>query len=417
MRILYIHQYFATPRGRTGTRSYEQARAMMAAGHEVTMVTTSAQLRDDEVPAGSGAIRRGVVGGVNCIVLTIPYDQRMSYLQRIVSFLKFMVYCCLIVLRERRPDVIFATSTPLTVGVPALVGKWFGGIPYFFEVRDPWPEMPMAMGIISNPLICRALKIFELMIYRHARVLIAVNATLGAAMLADIGGRKPLVVAPNACDTELFGPELDGSGFRSEHGLEGKALCVYTGAMGQANCLDFILDAAIEMADHADVHFLLIGEGREKAHLKERVAQENLSNVLILDAMPKEELTQALATVDVGILNLMPIPVMEQNGSNKYSDYLASGCAVIITHKGWQAELLDRYQAGLSSQQGDLAGLVANLRRLADDEPLRTEMARNARGLAETEMNRAVCVQRILDALAAFDSGRAMEPATAVSPR
>ena len=58
MRILYVHQYFATPRGKTGTRSYEQARLMTAAGHEIVMLTSSAQLGDDEIPAGSGAVRR-----------------------------------------------------------------------------------------------------------------------------------------------------------------------------------------------------------------------------------------------------------------------------------------------------------------------------------------------------------------------
>src|SRR5690606_9907012 len=130
MRVLYIHQYFATRRGRTGTRSLEQALAMRRAGHEVTMLTSSAQLLADEVPAGEGTIRRGDIEGIPCIVIDVPYSQGMSYARRIWSFLAFMFWACWLVLRLPRPDLIFATSTPLTIGVPALVARWFRRIPF-----------------------------------------------------------------------------------------------------------------------------------------------------------------------------------------------------------------------------------------------------------------------------------------------
>ncbi len=375
---------------------------MAEAGHEVTMLTTSAQLAEGEVPEGEGVIRRGVIGGVNCIVLDIPYNQTMNYAQRMLSFLKFMVYCCKIVLNEPKPDVIYATSTPLTVGVPALIGRWVREIPYYFEVRDPWPEMPIAMGIIRNRWIGLALKLAERLIYQQADTLVAVNSTLARAMRGDIGRANPMVIVPNACDTDLFGPTKACPEFRKKHGFEDKILCVYTGAMGAANHLDYILDAAEQLKDHPQVMFALIGSGREKERLQQRIDDDGISNVRIIDSMPKEELVGVMATVDVGILNLMPIPVMEQNGSNKFADYLASGCAVVITHKGWQAELLEKYHAGLSSRQGDLDGFIASLRKLADDAEFRAACGKGARRLAETEMNRHVCVKRLTDSLDAF---------------
>ncbi len=90
MKVLHIHQYFATPRAATGTRSYELSLAMKAAGHEVTMLASTAQLRPDEIPPGRGMIRRGQIAGFNVIVLDVPYQQRMSYARRILSFLQFM---------------------------------------------------------------------------------------------------------------------------------------------------------------------------------------------------------------------------------------------------------------------------------------------------------------------------------------
>ena len=41
MKVIYFHQHFSTPRGATAIRSYQMARALIAAGHEVTMVCGS----------------------------------------------------------------------------------------------------------------------------------------------------------------------------------------------------------------------------------------------------------------------------------------------------------------------------------------------------------------------------------------
>ena len=149
MRILYVHQYFSTPRGSTGTRSYEQARLMEAAGHEVTMFTTAAQLREDELPPGKGLYLRGRIDGIDCIVLNVPYHQTMSYRRRITSFLRFMAGACRVALAEPGIDLVYATSTPLTVGVVALVARWLRRTPYVFEVRDLWPDVPLEMGILQ----------------------------------------------------------------------------------------------------------------------------------------------------------------------------------------------------------------------------------------------------------------------------
>src|SRR5688500_15660000 len=122
MKVLYIHQYFATRRGHTGTRSLEQAAALRRAGMDVTVITSDAQLLPDELPPRRGPVRRGVVAGVPCVVVSVPYRQTMSYLRRIWSFLRFMLWSCRLVLTGPRADLVFATSTPLTVGVPALLG-------------------------------------------------------------------------------------------------------------------------------------------------------------------------------------------------------------------------------------------------------------------------------------------------------
>jgi len=408
MRILYIHQYFATRRGTTGTRSLEQARAMQAAGHQVTMLTSSAQLRPEEIPAGRGVIRCGVIEGIEAVVLHVPYQQRMGYLRRIWSFLKFMVVACWVVLTRRRADLVFATSTPLTVGVPALVGKLLRGIPFFFEVRDLWPDVPAALGILRNALVIRILKSMELAFYRHARAIVAVNGDVAAAIGRATAGRKKIIVVPNACDTDFFRPQCATGEFRRAHGLVGKVICVHAGAMGRVNHLGAVLDAAAAMRGDDRVRFVLIGEGSEKPGLTRRAEQEQLTNVLILDAMPKTELAGVLAESDIGLMTVAPVPELEWNCANKLFDYLASGLPVVLNYQGWQGRLLREHGCGLSAAQGDPAAFGAAIRRLTDDEAIRKRMSLAARQLAETQLERRAVVRPLLAAIEELDvsSGR-----------
>lgn len=47
MKILYLHQYFATRNSHTATRSYEFAKKLIEKGHEVCMLTTDTFLTGD----------------------------------------------------------------------------------------------------------------------------------------------------------------------------------------------------------------------------------------------------------------------------------------------------------------------------------------------------------------------------------
>ena len=130
MHILYIHQYFTRPRGRTGTRSYEFARRWVAAGHRVTMLTSRAQLPPEDLgPEHRGLVSRLEVDGIEVTVLNIRYHQAMGFCRRVGAFVSFMVLASWMALRIPAVDVIYATSTPLTVGVPALVGGCYGDGP------------------------------------------------------------------------------------------------------------------------------------------------------------------------------------------------------------------------------------------------------------------------------------------------
>ena len=137
MRIFYIHQYFRTPQEGGAIRSWHLAKALADNGHEVLVISSHNK---------EAGIR--YLGNVKVHYVKLAYDNTFSFGKRIIAFLSFFYKALRIIVSEKRPDLLFATSTPLTVGILAWVIKKFIGIPYFFEVRDLWPIVPENMGII-----------------------------------------------------------------------------------------------------------------------------------------------------------------------------------------------------------------------------------------------------------------------------
>src|SRR6185295_8166233 len=113
MRVIYLHQYFNTPDMAGGTRSYEMARRLVAAGHEVHMVTT---WREPTDKTGWFVTSEA---GITVHWLPVPYSNYLSYARRIRAFLRF-AWASSRKAAALPGDVVFATSTPLTVAVPGI---------------------------------------------------------------------------------------------------------------------------------------------------------------------------------------------------------------------------------------------------------------------------------------------------------
>lgn len=204
MKILYIHQYFSTPKGSVGTRSYEFGKRLVAEGHEVTILCGNYHLTD--VPAE--------VDGMRVIQIPVASSNRDPFAKRVFSFLNFSLRATWYALRLKY-DLVYATSTPLTVGVPALAAKWLRRKRFIFEVRDLWPELPRAMGIIRNGVALGFLEWFETRCYRSADACVGLAPGIVEGIEKKAPGKRVELI-PNGCDLEMFGVNKVESGKREE---------------------------------------------------------------------------------------------------------------------------------------------------------------------------------------------------------
>ena len=207
MKILYFHQHFTTPKGAGGTRSYEFAKRLAKRGHAVTVICGSYEhgnsgLQDVDTHWG---IRRGCVEGVGVVEVCIPYSNRHSFWQRTGAFLRFAVWGIGLVLTER-VDMVIASSTPLTVAIPGICAKFLKRVPFVFEVRDLWPELPRAMGVIKNPFTLWLLAVLEGMAYYLADACIGLSPGIVEGIRRHRLSPKVVKMLPNGCDLGLFAP-------------------------------------------------------------------------------------------------------------------------------------------------------------------------------------------------------------------
>jgi glycosyltransferase involved in cell wall biosynthesis len=411
MRILYIHQYFATRQGRTGTRSYEFGRHLTGRGHEVTMITSG--LANAEFPVADGALYREYdVDGIRVLSIAGGYNDphlgtAMNGWQRLHKFHEFARAAARTGKAQAAPDVVFATHTPLTVGLAgAALGRHFD-VPFVFEVRDLWPEALVNVGVLTNPAAVWWLRRMARKIYRQADRIVALSPGMRDGIVRYGIPAAKVATIPNACDLDLFRPDLDGGAARARLGLGGRFAAIYFGAMGAANGLDYVVEAARVLAERGreDIVLVLHGGGGKRQELEDLVRRYGLGNVVFSPLVPdKAEVARIVAGCDA-CLTIYRATSEHSWSPNKMFDALAAGRPVLINVPGWLGETIERNRCGRYVDPERPAALADALDELAQDPALRRAMGANARALAERQFDRHVLAARLEEVLTAAVNG------------
>ncbi len=351
MKIVYLHQYFNTPLMPGGTRSFEMARRLVAAGHEVNLVTSR---REGETATTEWAVTDE--DGIRVHWIAVPYSNQMGIVERMRAFLLFAVASA----RKAasfEADIVFATSTPLTIVIPGLFAAWRLRVPLVFEVRDMWPAVPIAMGILKNPLLRIAAHWLERTAYRRSSHVVALAPGMRADILATGVDPGKVTVIPNGCDIDIFGVDLsmEAAVLRARYPwLQAKKMVLFAGTFGRANGIGFLVKVAVAMKMiEPDVRFVLIGAGAEREHIGDLAREAGVLDVsfFMLPAMPKPELAVWIAACDftVGLFS-GPRVLWKDAVQNKFFDSLAAGKPVACNFVGFQSELAVEHGVGLIMQ-------------------------------------------------------------------
>lgn len=398
MKILYFHQHFSTPKGSAGIRSYAMAQSLIRNGHQVTMVCGSFGAGQTGLtqPFNKG-MRRGMVDGIDIIEFELPYSNTLSFLKRILIFLSFAFKSIKVALTEQY-DVVFATTTPLTAGIPGIFAKWFRRKPFVFEVRDLWPELPKAMGVIKNPIVLWMMSVLEWTSYHSADRLVGLSPGIVDGIIKRGIAPEKVASIPNGCDLDIFASEHQA--WRPEGVQPTDLMAIFTGTHGLANGLNAVLDAAVELKkrQRTDIKLVLVGDGMQKKALLERAAELQLDNVIFHDPVNKAKLAGLMASADIGLQILANVPAFYYGTSpNKFFDYISAGLPVLNNYPGWLAELIIKEQCGFAVPPENPQAFADALEQAANQREQLIEMGRNGQQVAREQFNRSILSQKFSD--------------------
>jgi glycosyltransferase involved in cell wall biosynthesis len=401
MRILYLHQYFATPATAGGTRSYEMARRLVAAGHEVNLITS------DQSPApGAPDWRVTDEAGIRVHWTPVPYGNEMGYAARVRAFLSFALRAARRAV-EVGGDVVFATSTPLTIALPAVRAARRLGVPMVFEVRDLWPAVPIAIGALKGAPVVWAAKRLERYAYDRAAHVVALAPGMREHICALGLPPDKVSVIPNGADLDVFAATpAETAALRAAHPWLGdRPLVLFAGTFGLVNGVDYLARLAASVARlDPEVRFVAIGKGRCHEPLKVLAVELGVldRSLFLPGSMPKHEVAAWLAAADMSLaLFTGPEIVWRDAVQNKFFDALAAGKPVANNFRGWQAIVAEEAGAGLILDPKDVDAAARDLVGRLRDPAWMASAAAAARRLGRERFDRDRLAAQLLARLEA----------------
>jgi len=378
-----------------GTRSYEMARRLVGWGHQVDMITSQRVVQES---TAHGWVETEE-SAIHVHWLPVPYSNAMTYRDRIFAFFKFAVGAARKA-ASLKGDVVFATSTPLTIALPGVYAARRLKIPLVFEVRDLWPELPIAVEALRGKLPILAARRLERWAYMHSAQIVALSPGMKAGIVQTGYPQEQVHVIPNSADLELFDVPAE-AGLQLRHHFEwiqARPLVVYTGTLGKMNGVDYLARLAAAVFERApDVRFLIVGDGREKARVQK--AARDLAvlgkNFFMMGPLPKSEIPAVLSAADISTSLFIDLPEMWANSANKFFDALASGTPIAINYCGWQAELLEETNAGIVLDPKDIDKAASQLTQALKDKIWLERAGIAARKLAQNRFSRNLLTKQL----------------------
>ena len=397
MNILYIHQYFVTPDEPGGTRSYWIAKELVKRGHHVTMITSA---NINHTPG------RVDLNGIDVVYVKNPaYSNYMSALKKVWSFVAFIRNAIKAASKEKNVDIVYATSTPLTIGAVALWLKKRKKWRYVFEVRDLWPEFPIEIGAIKNKLVIKFLRKFEKRIYDKAEHVVALSPGMKEGVIKAGTPEEKVSMIPNMAKPDKFFPHEPNLEIAKQYGIDlTKFNVIHFGSMGRANGLQYIIEAAkcLRYEGDEDVRFIFMGSGATEPIIKKLSEDYGLSNVIFLGSHKMDVVSEVVNCCDASITTFLNLPILKTNSPNKLFDSLSAGKPIIVNSAGWTKDMVEQEHCGFYADPTRPEELANKLLQYKEDKVLLKIWGDNARRLSVEVYDKDILSGKVADVLERF---------------
>lgn len=357
-------------------------------GHNVTVLTSVPHYNPSKEVLDNPSMRsswrkpftESIEHGVRVLRVFMP-PKRHKIWARAFDYIIFQALTTILALfRVSRPDVVFVTSPPITLGVSGILIAWMKGGRFVYDVRELWPDVPVRMGLFRNPLLINFVYWLEDFVYKKS-VAISTIARSFQNTLVDRGvPRKKLYFTPNFVDIGFITPSDSKNEFSSANGLDDMFVVLYAGNVGLTQGLEILLEVASEFTINKIIQFVVVGDGAARSSLEDALTQSNLTNIRMLPFQPTRLVNSMYATADVCIVPLLRGFSYDTVPSKIYTA-MAAGRPVLASAEtdSETALLLNESSAGVCVEPESPEALIEAITSLYENPTHVSDMGNNGR--------------------------------------
>ncbi|MDY0882768.1 glycosyltransferase family 4 protein [Dongia soli] len=399
MRILFLTHYFPPEVNAPASRTYEHCRRWVEAGADVTVITCVPNHPRGVIFPGyrNRLWQRDQINGIDVVRVWTFATANEGFLLRTLNYVVFMLMSIAASCFVKRPDVVISTSPQFFAGLAGYVTSRLRRTRWILEIRDLWPESILAVGAIKSKAIIGLLEWLERFAYRKADQIVVVTESFVQHVASHGGTRERIAVITNGVDLSTFQRRERDVALAQELGLGDKFVAAYVGTHGMAHGLKTILEAAEILRHRSDIAILMVGDGAAKAALKEERDQRGLSNVVMLDELPKDKMAQIWSISDASLVLLRNLPLFSTVIPSKIFESMAMERPIILGVVGESARIIEAAQSGILIKPESAEELSAAIRTLADNREHVSALGRHGADYVRTHYDRDKLAATFLD--------------------
>lgn len=412
MHILFLTHYFPPEVNAPATRTYENARRWVKAGHRVTIITcVPNHPRGVVYPGYSNRIWQWDENdGIRVLRVFTYLSANKGFLKRTANYISYMISANLLCPLVQGVDVVVSTSPQFFCG---MVGFWVSRLkrrPWVLEIRDLWPESIITVGAIKQRSIIKMLEKLESFLYLKADHIVSVTHSFKLHIMKKGVMPERISVVTNGADFDRFNPMPKQNSTSKEFGLEDKFVVSYIGTHGMAHSLQIVLKAANLLKKEKQIVFLLVGDGAERDNLLKEKEALGLENVLMLPQQPKEKMPDFLAASDACMILLKKSDLFKTVIPSKIFETMAMERPIILGVDGESREIIEKAKSGLCIEPENHQQLAEAVLRLYNDPELSGSLGCNGRQFVKDNFDRDKLAETYLAILQKVCRGYLLKP-------
>lgn len=359
MKILFLSDNFPPEVNAPATRTLEHCKEWVKAGHEVTVITCHPNYPIGKVYSGYKNCWKSVeeVEGIKVIRVWTYIASNKGFAKRILDYISFSITSFFAGL-FLKCDIIVATSPQFFTALSGRTLHFFKRKPWIMEVRDLWPDSIKSVGAMKDGIVLRYFSKEEMWCYRSAKQIVVVTDTFKEVISGRGIPASKISVIKNGANLNLFTPREKPAHLVEKYGMAGKTVLGYVGTIGMAHKIDFLIDCVKELP-HCIL--MIMGDGAEKEAMIEKVKKENVTNVVFIDSVSKEQVPDYVALQDLALVNLRRDPLFTTVIPSKIFETSAMHIPIMLGVDGEARKLVEQYGAGLYYEPENKASFLEKL--------------------------------------------------------